>query len=125
MTTDHPAGVDAGSFGEWLAAMRAVLRGERDADVPCGDCIGCCVSSYPIPLRPEDVRARAEVPEQFLLGLGRVGRALDDGISRGWQLSVHEASDSAASMQTDRRPAVTMTARSTPRRDWCPTATAR
>jgi hypothetical protein len=26
------------------------------------------VSSYPIPLRPEDVRARAEVPEQYLLG---------------------------------------------------------
>jgi hypothetical protein len=60
--------VDAGPFGKWLATMRAVLRGERDADVPCGNCIGCCVSSYPIPLRPEDVRARAEVPEAFLLG---------------------------------------------------------
>lgn len=59
---------DAGSFGDWLSTMRAVLRGEAVADVPCGDCIGCCVSSYPIPLRPEDVRARAEVPEQFLLG---------------------------------------------------------
>jgi hypothetical protein len=60
--------VQAGPFGEWLSHMRAVLRGESDANVPCGDCIGCCVSSYPIPLRPEDVRARAEVPEQFLLG---------------------------------------------------------
>lgn len=60
--------VDAGQFGEWLAAMRAVLRGERDADVPCGECVGCCVSSYPIPLRPGDARARAEVPEAFLLG---------------------------------------------------------
>lgn len=60
--------VDAGPFGQWLAGMRDVLRGKRDADVPCGSCIGCCVSSYPIPLRPEDVRARAEVPEAFLLG---------------------------------------------------------
>lgn len=60
--------VDAGAFGPWLAAMRDVLRGGRDADVPCGECIGCCISSYPIPLRPGDVRARAEVPEQYLLG---------------------------------------------------------
>jgi uncharacterized protein len=74
MNTDPPARADAGSFGLWLASMRAVLRGERDADVPCGDCIGCCVSSYPIPLRPEDVRARAEVPEQFLLGTSAQGK---------------------------------------------------
>jgi Fe-S-cluster containining protein len=60
--------IDAGPFGEWLGAMRAVLRGERDADVPCGSCIGCCVSSYPIPLRTGDVVAREQVPEQWLLG---------------------------------------------------------
>ena len=73
MSTNPTEGVNAGPFGEWLAAMRQVLRGERDADVPCGDCIGCCVSSYPIPLRPEDVRARAEVPEQYLLGTMAAG----------------------------------------------------
>lgn len=66
---DHPeAPVDAGQFVEWLDAMRAVLRGERDADVPCGSCLGCCSSSYPIPLRIEDEHARAEVPEAFLIG---------------------------------------------------------
>ena len=59
--------VPAGSFGQWLRAMRAVLRDEQDADVPCGDCVGCCVSSYPIPLRPTDRVAREQVPEQFLL----------------------------------------------------------
>jgi uncharacterized protein len=73
MPADLTASVDAGSFGQWLAAMRAVLRGEAEADVPCGDCIGCCISSYPIPLRPEDVKARAEVPEQFLLGATATG----------------------------------------------------
>lgn len=60
--------VDAGPFGAWLETMRAVLRGERDADVPCGSCIGCCISSYPIPLRPGDETAREQVPEQWLLG---------------------------------------------------------
>ena len=59
--------VDAGSFSEWLRNMRAVLRDELDADVPCGDCVGCCVSSYPIPLRPTDRVAQDQVPEQFLL----------------------------------------------------------
>jgi hypothetical protein len=59
--------VDAGPFSHWLRSMRAVLRDEQDADVPCGDCVGCCVSSYPIPLRPTDRIAQQEVPEQFLL----------------------------------------------------------
>lgn len=59
---------DAGSFGEWLAQMRGVLRGERVADVPCGECVGCCISSYPIPLRPRDTVARSQVPEQWLMG---------------------------------------------------------
>jgi len=67
------ARVAAGAFGEWLAAMRGVLRGEQDADVPCGSCVGCCISSYPIPLRPEDELARAQVPEQWLLGPARAG----------------------------------------------------
>ena len=47
--------------------MRAVLRGEREASVPCGACVGCCVSSYPIPLRPTDRVAQQQVPEQFVI----------------------------------------------------------
>ena len=46
--------------------MRAVLRGEVEADVPCDGCVGCCVSSYPIPLRPTDVVALARVPDRYL-----------------------------------------------------------
>ena len=77
--------VEAGPFGEWLAAMRAVLRGERDADVPCGDCVGCCVSAYPIPLRPTDHVALDKVPARHLHlpsesgGLARMGYG-EDGI---------------------------------------------
>lgn len=57
--------VAAGYFGAWLAQTRAALRGEGGVDVPCGACVGCCISSYPIPLRPEDRRAIDEVPVEF------------------------------------------------------------
>lgn len=63
----------AGEFGAWLAQMRAVLRGESDADVPCDGCVGCCVSDYPIPLRPDDTAALDRVPAA-LLSLPRDGR---------------------------------------------------
>lgn len=46
--------------------MRTVLGGEAEADVPCDGCVGCCVSSYPIPLRPTDVVALARVPDRYL-----------------------------------------------------------
>jgi uncharacterized protein len=58
---------NAGPFSQWLHAMRAVLRDEQTSDVPCGDCVGCCISSYPIPLRPADEVARARIPPQLLL----------------------------------------------------------
>jgi len=72
MSTDLER-IDAGAFSQWLAEMRAVLRGERDADVPCGDCVGCCVSSYPILLRLGDKLAREQVPEERLIGPARAG----------------------------------------------------
>lgn len=56
----------AGDFGGWLADMRAVLRGERDAQVPCDGCVGCCVSAYPVPLRPADRAALERVPARYL-----------------------------------------------------------
>jgi len=56
----------AGAFGAWLDAMQAVLRGQQDADVPCDGCVGCCVSSYPIPLRPDDRVALEQVPDRYL-----------------------------------------------------------
>jgi Fe-S-cluster containining protein len=46
--------------------MQAVLRGQRDADVPCDGCVGCCVSSYPIPLRPDDRVALEQIPDRYL-----------------------------------------------------------
>lgn len=77
--------IAAGPFGAWLGAMRAVLKGEQSADVPCGGCAGCCVSSYPIPLRSTDRVALERVPARYLRmpadsagGLARMGFR-DDG----------------------------------------------
>lgn len=64
--TDNP--VAAGPFGIWLAQARAALRGNGGMDVPCGDCVGCCTSSYSILLRPHDA-ALEVVPVRFLSGV--------------------------------------------------------
>ena len=60
-------GVAAGPFGEWLRQTRAALHGDAGSDVPCGDCVGCCVSSYFIPIRPGDREALARIPEKLLV----------------------------------------------------------
>ena len=68
---DQSPTVAAGVFGAWLEQMRASLRGECGTDVPCGDCVGCCVSGYPVVLRAEDERAVAVIP------LEHIARAVD------------------------------------------------
>jgi Fe-S-cluster containining protein len=59
--------VAAGEFGRWLAQTRAALQGAQGADVPCGDCVGCCVSSYYIPIRRDDAGALARIPLDALV----------------------------------------------------------
>jgi Fe-S-cluster containining protein len=60
--------IAAGPFGAWLSQTRAGLRGNGGADVPCGDCIGCCNSSYFIHVRPEESQTLAAIPARFLVG---------------------------------------------------------
>jgi Fe-S-cluster containining protein len=67
MTPQADETVAAGAFGEWLAQARASLLGDGGADVPCGDCVGCCVSSYFIPIRPTDKQAAAAIPAHLLV----------------------------------------------------------
>lgn len=57
--------VAAGPFGRWLAQARGALKGNGGMEVPCGDCVGCCTSSYSILLRPHDA-ALDVVPVKFL-----------------------------------------------------------
>jgi Fe-S-cluster containining protein len=65
--TSTPDIVAAGPFGDWLRRMRRSLQGNEGMDVPCGDCVGCCVSGYSVQLRPEDDRAREQIPAELLL----------------------------------------------------------
>jgi Fe-S-cluster containining protein len=65
MPTAIDTTVAAGPFGQWLAQARAALRGTGGMSVPCGDCVGCCTSSYSILLRPHDA-ALEVVPVKFL-----------------------------------------------------------
>jgi len=64
---EERAGIDAGSFRDWLNGTRAVLRGSGAVEVPCGDCVGCCTSSYFVHVRPEDAAARAVIPARLLV----------------------------------------------------------
>jgi hypothetical protein len=59
-------GIDAGDFGAWLIQARAALRGATGSRVPCGDCTGCCTSSYSIEVRPTDAAALERIPTRSL-----------------------------------------------------------
>ena len=81
MPTDGAMTLSAGAFGAWLSQARAALHGDGGADVPCGDCVGCCVSSYHIPIRPTDRAARDAIPIQYLQ---RVSMRPDDPLMLGY-----------------------------------------
>jgi uncharacterized protein len=49
--------VPAGGFSAWLRAMRASLAGNVGMDVACGECRGCCTSSYFIKVRAHEKEA--------------------------------------------------------------------
>jgi uncharacterized protein len=66
-SSDNADSIAAGPFGEWLAGVRAALLGHGGTAVPCGDCVGCCVSSYLVPVRPEDREALGRIPAHLLV----------------------------------------------------------
>ncbi len=59
--------VAAGDLGRWVADMAAVLRGTAGAEVPCGACVGCCSSRWPVALRDGDAAAAAKFPPQSIV----------------------------------------------------------
>jgi Fe-S-cluster containining protein len=58
--------VPAGSFSVWLGEIRGVLRGERDADVPCNGCTACCRSSQFVHIEPDEAETLARIPSELL-----------------------------------------------------------
>jgi uncharacterized protein len=61
---DEP--LPAGDFSAWLRAMRRALAGGPGMNVACGDCVGCCTSSYFIKVRTHETRALAAIDAKFL-----------------------------------------------------------
>jgi uncharacterized protein len=53
-------------FSSWLRSTQAALAEEESADVPCGSCNACCRTFHFIHVRPEEKRARARLPRDFL-----------------------------------------------------------
>lgn len=64
--------LDAGRFSVWLDDMEAALRGERDADVPCGGCTACCQSSQFVHVEPDERDALAHIPAELLFPAPRL-----------------------------------------------------
>jgi uncharacterized protein len=60
------APLPSGGFSEWLREARSAEGREEGAAVPCGDCRGCCTSSYFIHIGPDEKRALARIPKALL-----------------------------------------------------------
>jgi hypothetical protein len=66
MNPPAPEGLPAGDFSQWLRDMRTALAGRGGMDVACGDCRGCCVSSYYVKVRAHETAALARIGEANL-----------------------------------------------------------
>jgi hypothetical protein len=63
MESEH---LPAGNFSDWLRAMRNALAGGEGMDVACGDCVGCCTSSYFIKVRGHETATLSLIPAEHL-----------------------------------------------------------
>lgn len=61
-----PASLPAGDFSEWLSRTRRALIDEKGVTVECGDCRGCCTSSYFVHIRPEEKDTLAVIDRKLL-----------------------------------------------------------
>lgn len=53
-------------FTLWLNDFIKALKGLNNGEVPCGDCVGCCTSSYFIHLKPTDIKSFKHIPEELM-----------------------------------------------------------
>lgn len=66
MTANPDVSLPAGKFSDWLRAMRSALAGGKGMDVACGDCVGCCTSSYLIKVRAHETETLRHVRDEHL-----------------------------------------------------------
>jgi Fe-S-cluster containining protein len=64
--------LDAGDLGTWLLEVRAAVRGERDAVVPCNGCTACCTSSQFVHIGPDETETLARIPPELLFPAPRM-----------------------------------------------------
>ncbi len=55
-----------GSFTQWLNELIGSLEGQNDTNVPCGECVACCTSSYFIHLKPTDKQTLRHIPKNII-----------------------------------------------------------
>jgi Fe-S-cluster containining protein len=63
----RPVELDAGPFGEWLAAARRSVADGADAAVPCGECTACCRSGQFVVIEPDETATLARIPDALLV----------------------------------------------------------
>lgn len=56
----------AGEFSSWLRRTRSAQMERGSAEVPCGECIACCTSSYFIHIGPGESQTLSRIPEELL-----------------------------------------------------------
>jgi Fe-S-cluster containining protein len=54
------------AFSDWLRAMEASARSGEGMAVACGECRGCCTSSYFIPIEADEKETLAHIPKRLL-----------------------------------------------------------
>jgi Fe-S-cluster containining protein len=65
--TSEPHSIPAGDFSSWLLQTRKALVEGGDAEVACGECIGCCSSSYFIHIKSSDTQSLARINKDILV----------------------------------------------------------
>ncbi len=57
---------DSMKFSIWLKEFTGALKGINDGSVPCGECVGCCTSSYFIHIKPTDRESIKHIPRELM-----------------------------------------------------------
>lgn len=59
--------LSAGDFSAWLLHTRNSLLSGIGTDVACGECIGCCSSSYFIHIKPHETKTLSRIRKDLLV----------------------------------------------------------
>lgn len=56
----------AGSLSVWLGEIGRALASGEASEVPCGTCTACCSAAQFVHVGPDEVEARASIPDELL-----------------------------------------------------------